>query len=134
MLSIDLSGKRAFVAGVADDGGFGFAIAKALAEAGDDESARVCQIVHDEEIVHVALAAHWIGRLGEPTRGAASESDLDHYLAAVPFPLGPARAKGRRFELAPRRRAGLSEALIEYVRTARSSQETSGRAPRRERE
>jgi enoyl-[acyl-carrier protein] reductase I len=34
MISIDLRGKRAFVAGVADDGGFGFAIAKALAEAG----------------------------------------------------------------------------------------------------
>ncbi len=34
MLSIDLRGKRALVAGVADDGGFGFAIAKALAEAG----------------------------------------------------------------------------------------------------
>lgn len=34
MLNIDLSGKRAFVAGVADDDGFGFAIAKALAEAG----------------------------------------------------------------------------------------------------
>ncbi|MCL2724293.1 MAG: enoyl-[acyl-carrier-protein] reductase [Polyangiaceae bacterium] len=34
MLSIDLHGKRAFIAGVADDGGFGFAIAKALAEAG----------------------------------------------------------------------------------------------------
>jgi enoyl-[acyl-carrier protein] reductase I len=34
MLPIDLSGKRAFVAGVADDGGFGFAIAKALAAAG----------------------------------------------------------------------------------------------------
>ncbi len=34
MLPIDLSGKRAFVAGVADDGGFGFAIAKALAVAG----------------------------------------------------------------------------------------------------
>src|SRR3954467_13538058 len=34
MLNIDLTGKRAFVAGVADDGGFGFAIAKALAEAG----------------------------------------------------------------------------------------------------
>jgi enoyl-[acyl-carrier protein] reductase I len=34
MISIDLSGKRALVAGVADDGGFGFAIAKALAEAG----------------------------------------------------------------------------------------------------
>ncbi len=34
MLPIDLKGKRALVAGVADDGGFGFAIAKALAEAG----------------------------------------------------------------------------------------------------
>lgn len=34
MLSIDLAGKRALVAGVADDGGFGFAIARALAEAG----------------------------------------------------------------------------------------------------
>jgi enoyl-[acyl-carrier protein] reductase I len=34
MLGIDLTGRRALVAGVADDGGFGFAIAKALAEAG----------------------------------------------------------------------------------------------------
>lgn len=34
MLPIDLSGKRAFIAGVADDGGFGFAIGKAFAEAG----------------------------------------------------------------------------------------------------
>jgi enoyl-[acyl-carrier protein] reductase I len=34
MLAIDLRGKRALVAGVADDAGFGFAIAKALAEAG----------------------------------------------------------------------------------------------------
>ena len=34
MLPIDLSGKRALVAGVSDDGGFGFAIAKSLAAAG----------------------------------------------------------------------------------------------------
>lgn len=34
MLKIDLSGKRAFVAGVSDDGGFGFAIAKHLVQAG----------------------------------------------------------------------------------------------------
>ena len=38
MLNIDLTGRRALVAGVADDAGFGFAIAKALAEAG----ANVC--------------------------------------------------------------------------------------------
>lgn len=34
MLAIDLTGKRALVAGVADERGFGFAIAKALVEAG----------------------------------------------------------------------------------------------------
>jgi enoyl-[acyl-carrier protein] reductase I len=34
MLAIDLTGARALVAGVSDDGGFGFAIAKTLAEAG----------------------------------------------------------------------------------------------------
>jgi enoyl-[acyl-carrier protein] reductase I len=34
MLAIDLTGKRALVAGVSDDGGFGFAIAKSMAEAG----------------------------------------------------------------------------------------------------
>jgi enoyl-[acyl-carrier protein] reductase I len=34
LLSIDLTGRRAFVAGVADDQGYGFAIAKALVEAG----------------------------------------------------------------------------------------------------
>lgn len=34
MLEIDLKGKRAFIAGIGDDNGFGWAIAKALAEAG----------------------------------------------------------------------------------------------------
>lgn len=34
MLSIDLKGKRAFIAGIGDDQGYGWAIAKALADAG----------------------------------------------------------------------------------------------------
>jgi len=34
MLSIDLKGKKAFIAGIGDDAGFGWAIAKELAEAG----------------------------------------------------------------------------------------------------
>jgi enoyl-[acyl-carrier protein] reductase I len=38
MLAIDLTGKHALVAGVADDGGLGFAIAKSLAEAGANVS------------------------------------------------------------------------------------------------
>ncbi|MFP6656401.1 MAG: DUF455 family protein, partial [Myxococcota bacterium] len=95
-----------------------------FAEAGDHESAAVCQLVHNEEIPHVALAVHWIRLLGdEPQCQAADPSDLEAYQAAVPFPLGASRAKGRRFEKEPRRRAGLSEEFIEFVRTARSSPE-----------
>ena len=93
-------------------------------EAGDEESARVCEIVHEDEIRHVAFARQWLLRL-EP--GAAS--DVEAYAAAVPFPLSAARAKGRRFDAAARRRAGLSEALIERVRNARSTQETRPKDP-----
>jgi len=110
-----------------------------FAAAGDSESAALCQQVHDEEIAHVALAAHWIVRFDDllpdrlsdrerPASGSDSATgarDLDAYLASVPFPLGASRAKGRRFEAKPRARAGLSPAFIEYVRTARSSQERS---------
>lgn len=134
------AGPRAFLAAVGltlEQANLDFTLTyrDGFAEAGDFESARVCQLVHDEEIVHVALAAHWLKRLGELEDSDAREAsgvsrvsdlkqtDLDHYLATVPFPLGPARAKGRRFEVAPRRRAGLSEALIEHVRLARSTQE-----------
>jgi len=90
----------------------------AFREAGDERSARVCQLVHDEEIEHVRLAAHWLREL-EPT----VESDVERYRNAVPFPLSAARAKGRRFDRASRRRAGLSDDFIEFVRTARSTQE-----------
>jgi uncharacterized ferritin-like protein (DUF455 family) len=128
------AGPRAFLAAVGltlEQANLDFTLTyrDGFAEAGDVESARVCQLVHDEEIAHVALAARWMKRLGEldsnesPDSNETEETDLDRYLAAVPFPLGPARAKGRRFEVAPRRRAGLSEALIEHVRHARSSQE-----------
>ncbi len=94
----------------------------AFAAAGDSESAAVCQLVHDEEIGHVALAERWLVRLSRNEPASAGD-DLDFYLETVPFPLGPARAKGRRFEVTPRRRAGLSPRLIEHVRRARPSPE-----------
>ncbi|MFO0687750.1 MAG: DUF455 family protein [Myxococcota bacterium] len=96
-----------------------------FAAAGDAESAAICQIVHDDEIVHVALAARWIGRIAPagaaPAAGATG--DLEAYLASVPFPLAASRAKGKRFEAKPRVRAGLSPAFVEHVRSARSAQE-----------
>jgi len=93
----------------------------AFREAGDLASSRVCQRVHDDEIRHVRHAAEWLRRMHP------QGDDRQRYEASVPFPLSAARAKGRRFDAAARRRAGLDEYLIEHVRAARSSQELAAR-------
>jgi uncharacterized ferritin-like protein (DUF455 family) len=103
----------------------------AFRDAGDEESARVCQRVHDDEVQHVRLAATWLERLSQPNAGGASPlRDIDLYLEAVPFPMSPARAKGRRFDVPARRRAGLSEEFIEQVRTSQSSRHAKPGDPR----
>ncbi|MCP3984894.1 MAG: ferritin-like domain-containing protein [bacterium] len=89
----------------------------AFRDAGDEESARACQQIHDDEVGHVAFAASWLEAL------CPGGDAIGRYEANVPFPFSAARAKGRRFDQAARRRAGLSDAFIEHVRTARSSQE-----------
>jgi uncharacterized ferritin-like protein (DUF455 family) len=88
----------------------------AFRDAGDEESARVCQQVHDDEQRHVRLAAHWLGVLSP---GSATQRDA--YETAVPFPFAASRAKARRFDAASRRRAGLDDEFIEHVRRARSN-------------
>lgn len=96
----------------------------AFREAGDEASAALCQTVHDDEIGHVRFASRALAEL---------RPDLDEiarYEESVPFPLGAARAKGRRFDPGARKRAGLGDAFIEHVRRARSSQER-GRGPER---
>ncbi|MFP8874444.1 MAG: DUF455 family protein [Myxococcota bacterium] len=90
--------------------------------AGDLESAAVCQRVHDDEVLHVRRAAEWLMRLSPAHVG----DPVSAYEESVPFPLAANRAKGRRFDEAARRSAGLSEDFIEHVRKARSSQQTAG--------
>ena len=97
----------------------------AFRDAGDGDSAAVLQKVHDDEIAHVRLAKVWLVRGDDDAPGAvvnAADDDLRAYLAHVPFPLSAARAKGRRFEVGARKRAGLSTAFIEHVRSARPYQ------------
>ncbi|MAE94107.1 MAG: hypothetical protein CL910_05550 [Deltaproteobacteria bacterium] len=89
----------------------------AFRAAGDEESARVCEEVHEDEIGHVSFAAESLRAL-QP-----GGCEIDRYEQAVPFPLGAARAKARRFDRRARERAGLGSAFIEHVRVARSSQE-----------
>jgi len=68
MLNIDLTGRRALVAGVADDAGFGFAIAKALAEAG----ASVC-VGTWPPALNIFLALLERGKLDESRRLSSGE-------------------------------------------------------------
>jgi uncharacterized ferritin-like protein (DUF455 family) len=132
------SGPRAFLAAMGltlEQANLDFTLLyrDAFRAAGDAASARVCERVHEDEIRHVAFAREWLLRLDgeqEQEHGSGSASDVEAYRRAVPFPLSPARAKGRRFDAAARRRAGLSEALIETVRDARSSQQTRPPTPR----
>jgi len=93
--------------------------------AGDEETAQVCQRIHDDEVGHVRMAAHWMRELAPEGQG-----EIEAYCAAVPFPLAAARAKARRFDEAARRLAGLGEEFIAFVRSARSSQEKSPNASR----
>lgn len=94
---------------------------EAFREAGDSESADILMKVHADEIKHVAMAAHWIKVLGPP-----GTDIIEAYSEAVPFPLSAARAKARQFDVTSRRRAGLGEPFIEYVRDAQSNQNTRG--------
>ena len=121
-------GPRAFLAGMGltlEQANLDFSLIyrDGFREAGDEASARVCQRIHDDEIRHVAIAARWLEELS-PERPA---DPVAAYEAAVPFPLAANRAKGRRFDERGRREAGLSDAFIEHVRGARSSQERAGR-------
>jgi len=98
--------------------------AEGFRRGGDEASARVAEIVHADEQRHVRLAAEWLARLSP-----AGEDEVTAYRASVPFPLEAARAKGRRFSAEARRASGLSEALIEHVRSARPAQTTGPRKP-----
>jgi uncharacterized ferritin-like protein (DUF455 family) len=95
----------------------------AFREAGDEASAKVCERVHREEIEHVRFAARELPGLAPD--GDAGATDIELYERCVPFPLSASRAKGKRFDAAARREAGLSPEFIEYVRGARSPQELS---------
>jgi len=121
-------GPRAFLAALGltlEQANLDFALVyrDAFREAGDEASARVFERVYADEIRHVALAARWLLRLSP----GQDDDVIGAYEQAVPYPMAAARAKGRRFNVQGRQAAGLSDPFIEYVRSARSSQELASR-------
>lgn len=91
----------------------------AEARAADDlETAAAIEIVHQEEIAHVAFGWQWLEYWKNP-----EDSMWDAYLANIEHPLGPARARGRTFNSKDRRAAGFSEDFIHNL------EQTTAQAP-----
>ena len=77
-------------------------------EAGDEEGARLQEVIGDEEVPHVRSAARWLERW----TGAL---DFDAWRALLPPPLTPLVLRGRPLDRARRRRAGLPDAFVDAL-------------------
>lgn len=84
--------------------------AVAARAAGDHETAAVLDQVHRDEIRHVRFARRWAARF------APERSVWETFVAELPDPLTPARARGGVFDVEARRRAGLSDEFIRRLR------------------
>jgi uncharacterized ferritin-like protein (DUF455 family) len=77
-------------------------------EAGDEEGARVQEVVGQEELAHVRFGAHWFDRF----TGAL---DFESWRAALPAPLSPMLMRGRPLQRSARLRGGFSEDFLDRL-------------------
>jgi uncharacterized ferritin-like protein (DUF455 family) len=97
--------------------------ADAFRTVGDDATAAVLDRVWEDEIRHVGHGRAFF----EAGRGDQNDNDLfDAWRERLVWPLTPARARGRVFDVEARQRAGLDASYIERVRVWG---ETRGRPP-----
>jgi uncharacterized ferritin-like protein (DUF455 family) len=82
--------------------------AAAFRQAGDDESARVQEIVGLEEIAHVRFGARWFAHF----RGSVT---FDAWCAALPSPLTPLLMRGKPLRRDARLRAGQPQAFLDEL-------------------
>jgi uncharacterized ferritin-like protein (DUF455 family) len=79
-----------------------------FAAAGDAESAALLRVVGEEEVQHVAFAAHWFGTF-------CGALEFDAWSAQLPAPLSPMLMRGRPLAHARRVRAGMSATFLERL-------------------
>jgi uncharacterized ferritin-like protein (DUF455 family) len=78
--------------------------------AGDEETARVLERVHEDEVGHVAFAWRWLQRL-KPEQ----EGEWEAYLSGIAWPLAPGRARGRCFDRRSRLEAGIDADFVDRL-------------------
>lgn len=77
----------------------------------DHKTASILNIVYEDEITHVQLGAHYLGLWKK------DKSLWKYYLENLPFPLTPARAKGKVFDESGRKKAKLDDDFIQIIKS-----------------
>ena len=77
-------------------------------ELGDVAGAQLQDVVAEEEVAHVAFAAHWFERL-------EGELSFERWCEALPAPLSPWVLRGKPLARVARTRAGMSEAFLDAL-------------------
>jgi uncharacterized ferritin-like protein (DUF455 family) len=88
--------------------------AEAARVAGDEDTARLLEAVHADEVGHVRFGRLWLERWREPGQSMAAA-----YAANVTWPIRAALARGKEFHAGPRRDAGLEDEFIRVIAEAR---------------
>jgi uncharacterized ferritin-like protein (DUF455 family) len=82
--------------------------ARMFREAGDERGARLQEVVGEEEVRHVAFAAHWF-------RAFSGELTFARWAAALPPPLSPMVMRGRPLSREARKEAGLDDTFLDEL-------------------
>lgn len=81
--------------------------------AGDDRSAALARVIHNDEIEHVRFGLEWLRKLKPET-----QSDWDAFAEHLEWPLRPSKAKGDTFQYDARREAGMTDDFIAKLEAA----------------
>jgi uncharacterized ferritin-like protein (DUF455 family) len=88
---------------------------------GDEKSADIMQIVHDDEVAHVALGVTHL------KKKANDKSLWEYYKDLLPKDLAPSRSKGVVFDEEGRKQAGIPADFIETIRNYRDQHPITNR-------
>ncbi|MBL7665962.1 MAG: DUF455 family protein [Bacteriovoracaceae bacterium] len=92
---------------------FSYFYAQLFKEIGDEKTAAIMQTVYEDEISHVALGSHFLGRW------KGDKKLWDYYQEILPWPITPARAKGLVFHADSRLQAGLDADFVDNLKNYR---------------
>lgn len=89
--------------------------AQRFRDAGDEEGARIQEVVGAEEVRHVRFAVHWFRHYTELDPRFAGGLTFENWCAVLPGPLSPLTMRGKQLNRAERAKAGLDDAFLDAL-------------------